>query len=622
MSHPPDSARALPSSRLPSVLPPLLRLPPYIRQRIYRHLRLASWNGRSYRFNIHAGWLKLRHGSHEWGWGDDAPDPSCFHGLLLSCHTIHAEATALLYSANQFVFHYFDPVVDLAQPASLPPLHNLHVFTALSLGSLSNIKIVLNEAGCHHPTLYEGKETCCAHGREELRDFGKDLCKRKHKSLHQLPLLSANSGGLGSTQAMLREWHSAAARLLSHSVPGRLGLSVVCDIDAQHPHAVDLANSVLAPIRDLPQGYLGECHIRLAKTTDHRLRQLAEETVSHATGILTVIPILRPPSNAAAALLALPRELRIGILQHTDLVAPSWEVVWSRKDRAYTVIFKTYDQLSACWYDTTGTGPPNKGCFCRRHHAGFSKQCTCWAPPGPALFLVCRTLYEEAQFVFFSSNRFIIHDYQSFPPWVLPVFDQYPNDYDGPVPAYPYPEERFAISEFLREVIPTPSLAHLRFLELVFPPYRAPSWPGTQDSVMQDWRETIDWLRQQKINLPGLTIRLVVADTYDAAAPTYYRTITVEDGDVIMTAYQDLLQPLVRLAYDGLFRFYADLRYPWAFTEESKIRRKNGMGWRYEEERALKQQAERYVMGHRYESLYANGREEPKPSDWDERYSY
>jgi hypothetical protein len=30
----------------------------------------------------------------------DAPYPSSFHGLLLPCYTIHAEATALLYSVT------------------------------------------------------------------------------------------------------------------------------------------------------------------------------------------------------------------------------------------------------------------------------------------------------------------------------------------------------------------------------------------------------------------------------------------------------------------------------------------------------------------------------------------
>jgi hypothetical protein len=38
------------------------------------------------------------------------------------------------------------------------------------------------------------------------------------------------------------------------------------------------------------------------------------------------------------------------------------------------------------------------------------------------------------------------------------------------------------------------------------------------------------------------------------------------------------------------------------------------------DKRDLKERLERYVMGARYESQYADGREEPGPSDWDELY--
>lgn len=330
--------------------------------------------------------------------------------------------------------------------------------------------------------------------------------------------------------------------------------------------------------------------------------------------------ISEPPSNPAASLLTLPPELRIKILQYTDLIAPSREVTWGKKDGAYTAVFLKYDELSACWLDHSGFWLPTNGCFCRRRHAAFSKVCKCWAPPGPALFLICRTLYEDAQFVFFSGNRFIVHDYQPCPPWVLPVFDQHPMAYEGRVPAYPYPNERLAVSEFLRDIVPTPSLAHLRFLELVFPPYLPRTWPGTQQPAMQDWRETIEWLGEQKINLPGLTVRLIVADAYGNAPVSYYRAMAEEEGDALMTAYENLFQPLVRLGNDGLAGFYASFPYPWALTMESQRRNVNDRGRIYREEKSLKQRAERYVMGDRYDSVYADGKEEPRPSDWDEIY--
>jgi hypothetical protein len=85
-----------------------------------------------------------------------------------------------------------------------------------------------------------------------------------------------------------------------------------------------------------------------------------------------------------------------------------------------------------------------------------------------------------------------------------------------------------------------------------------------------------------------------------------------------MNAYMDLLAPLVPLAAeDGLARFFAWLASPWQCTPESQARRRDGSSWSGEEEAVVKERAERFVMGARYESLYANGREEPPLGDWD-----
>ncbi|KAK4154074.1 hypothetical protein C8A00DRAFT_43123 [Chaetomidium leptoderma] len=535
--------------------PPLLQLTPHIRRRIYRYVGLAPCPGddRPYTFNLQGG-RALR----------DAPDPSCFHGLLLSCRDIHAEAATLLYSANRFVLYYSH-----GDPTSLRPLRAL---TATSLRSLSNLKIILNQASCHQRITYEYEQNCCIHDRGNDSFY---RCEQTHgglHGLHQLPLLSPASDGsdgdkLSAVQTTLSEWHSAAARL-SLVAPGNLALSLVCDIDLQHPQALDVAKSAVAPIRLLPPSHLRECHIRLAKTADSQLQEVARDTVLQACGIATVPS---KPSNTVT-LTTLPRELRIRILEYTDLVTPAKEVTWSRHDPIGYSIFarvcvedstpSAYHsaQFFACWfgYSLIG-GPPTNGCFCRSRHAAFSLTCKCWAPPGP-LFLICRTF-----------NRFIVHDFS----WRL-----------EPVPTYPYPHERLAASEFLREVVPTRSLAYLRFLD----------WPGTQHPAMQDWRTTVDWLRA-KLNPPALTLRLIVAHTTDDTPDVYYSTITTEEGGKIMRAYIDLLQPLRQLVKD------------------------DGLGgWVYREKIALKERAERHVMGARYESLYANEREEPKRSEWDELF--
>jgi hypothetical protein len=133
---------------------------------------------------------------------------------------------------------------------------------------------------------------------------------------------------------------------------------------------------------------------------------------------------------------------------------------------------------------------------------------------------------------------------------------------------------------------------------------------------MQDWYATIEWLRD-KINAPGFTLRLVVADFSDE---DYTPTMSRSDGDDIMDAYRDLVGPLKPLGESGLSRFSADLAYPWIRTQQypggppGPYRARKT--WRKLERMKLrlKESAERYVMGDRYESMYANNKAGPEPS--------
>lgn len=70
--------------------PPLLRLPPNLRRRIYFWAGLAPLDseGLPILLDLHGDFDTSRLG---------------FYGLLLSCRAIYAEASALLYSLNRFV---------------------------------------------------------------------------------------------------------------------------------------------------------------------------------------------------------------------------------------------------------------------------------------------------------------------------------------------------------------------------------------------------------------------------------------------------------------------------------------------------------------------------------------
>ena len=625
----PDAAHTSP---LPPPSPPpspprhlLLCLTPDIRLRLYRYLGLASWNSRPYQFDLRGGRADLRN------YAGCPPVPIDFYGLLVSCRTIYVEAAALLYSANSFVVHYYPP-------GQRPGLYALGALTEPSLRSLSQLKIVVNEAACHNRvTENDHSEECCCHRRDEHSWSGSLWCRQKHsQDIHQAPLLS--HGAIQADDAR-RAWHSAAAELFARITPGRLALSLVCDVDPQHPLALHLAESILAPLRLLPRSHLSECRIRLAKTPDGPLQQLAQDTAVHACGLPTPIPIVPYASSATTATLAsLPREVRVRILEYTDLVAPRRQVGWSRQDRAYTVLRflrgsdppMTADEVHGEQFFECYRDRP-EGCFCRRRHAVFSSSCKCWAPPGPALFLVCRALSQEALYVFFSRNRFIIYDYKAFPVWRVPSPQQQAASSSSPgpreLPDSPerdsYPFEKFAASEFLRDVVPAPALAHLRFLELVFPPYAAATWPGAEHPAARDWLAAAGWLRDG-LNLPALTLRVVFMDESNGA-PDRAGQATAEEAAALLRAYRDLLRPLRGLAAPpGLARFYGHFRYPWQRPMydimPGEPPRRGPWHDPWFDKRDLKERLERYVMGARYESQYADGREEPGPSDWDELY--
>ncbi|KAL2200647.1 hypothetical protein P885DRAFT_66286 [Corynascus similis CBS 632.67] len=221
---------------------------------------------------------------------------------------------------------------------------------------------------------------------------------------------------------------------------------------------------------------LNQCHVRLSKLYDRPLQQIAEEAASqnHYSGSS---PWLVPP-QASSPLVDLPTELRVRILRYSDLVTPWKEVTWSREHRGYQIC------RPPCIISQGGCAPHiHHGClisrcnyyaqdgllytrshgrFCRRRHGAASSTCTCWAPPS-SLFLVCRALCRDAQFVFFSENHFTIRNFHAELP-----FENLRHHNTSPI-ATDYPYGRLALSKFLRDVVPTHCLTILRFLELLLP---------------------------------------------------------------------------------------------------------------------------------------------------------
>ncbi len=264
------------------------------------------------------------------------------------------------------------------------------------------------------------------------------------------------------------------------------------------------------------------------------------------------------------------------------------------------------------------------GCFCRVQHAAFSSSCRCWAPPIP-LFLVCHALSEDARLAFFSLNRFVINDtlasrlpYDAFDIWKAIKMPTRRHFWDSPEyihaqPPRSYPADRFAASQFLREVVPASCLSYLRFLEIVFPPYNHACWPHDDEHpALQDWVSTIDWAKD-KLNTPGLTLRLTMAGSlaWPPEHPDERKTVTQAQGDQVLAGYDRILRPLARLGSgeDGFARFYADFAWPWKWVrplydgDRELTHYEQLRAWAQSKEAVLNERAERFILGDRYERL-------------------
>lgn len=549
-----------------------------------------------------------------------------FGGLLCSCRVIYNEVSTLLYSSNDFFIRYWDW-------RSLEPLRNL---TPSSLLKIKRLKIILNEASC--PIGYGGglnsqmtrrDHEACRIGAGYVGRTPFSLRIRDQPELDSDGLIEGRDeplkSGQPSAEAIISEWYATIGQLSSCIAPKTLELVLVCDVD---PEDIDFAKRVVEPLTRLP--LLRNCHLRLSRISTRSLNDLARSTVLQARGIAHARDWILPQSGqdishssssgsaevSGSRLLALPQELRLRILEFTDLITPWREVTWSRQIRAF-VASRIYCypldsmgedcpphrhngcQFENCWQ---AYPDPALGCFCRVKHSAYSSGCKCWDPP-QNLFLVCRVLYNDAQIIFYSGNRFVIHDMDAQPAYAVPS--------DATV----YPFSRLAASIFLTKIVPEHCLKELRSIEFVFPPYHHECWPKKGQAAHEDWVRTIEWLRK-RLTLSAVTIRVCMADPFDGDEPAYRLSMTKEQGEEVLSAYTRILAPLVHLGSDGLARFYAQFTWPQKHARDAHGDRRIFEEERCEaKERVIKERAERLIMGDRYHQLF-DGDGEPPDSLW------
>ncbi|KAK4132153.1 hypothetical protein BT67DRAFT_451231 [Trichocladium antarcticum] len=341
-------------------------------------------------------------------------------------------------------------------------------------------------------------------------------------------------------------------------------------------------------------------------------------------------------SDTAAYLSSHVGVARLDFSLYTDLITPSKEVTVSRDARGYQfsppVCLLGHGgcppymhhgcALSECSLFIDSTPPDvsarQPSCFCRRRHGAFSFACNCWAPP-TGLFLICRALCRDAQFVFFSGNRFVVHDFRPLWPWALPSEQRQPSpDTTGTMLRY-YPYDRLVASQFLRDMIPIHCLPYLRFLEFVFPPYVPHGWPCSELATIRDWRDTVGWVRD-KVNAPALTIRFAMVD--DRGPPYGREEMSKEQGArQIIRGYTSILEvfkPLVR--EDGLAAIYVEAAHPWRWNKDG-FRNLDRDSYRLRQaEQQMKEKAEEFVRGNGRPRLDSHSKTEPRKSGWQRWY--
>lgn len=480
--------------------------------------------------------------------------------MLLSCRTFYADIHPILYSTNLFHIRHKDK-------GNLDRLLRLRPQT---IALLRHLEINLNDSYLYDHWLHSPVE-------------------RHFEDNKGSPPLN------NSRQAILSNWRRVARCILPFLKPNALHLSLLCD-----SANLETAAAVVQPLLSAPT--LANCRLRLAPEPNFALQNLARKVSKLTTGYEY------PGPELPFRFLDLPKELRLQILQYTDLVAPSREVEWSSekkftlrlssctckqyccsvRERPCCPSLRPSCQFRACWH----VDGPGAGCFCQNYHAAFSTRYTCWAPP-KCFFLVCKQFLEDSREIFYGNNRFVI---------VAPG-----HACTQPVSDTP---SRLDISVFLRDVVLPSSMKSLRSLDIVVPAFYY-DYLRSDEPAYPDWLSTIDYMGTF-MNLSVLKLRVSMSDIileHDFAE--YTTSLGKGTSQTIVNAYGRLIGPLSKLREQGLRRFFVspEVCLPWHRTEESvrlydkRSAYDENVQCAWEEERTkFRLRFERLVMGGSYDS--------------------
>lgn len=301
--------------------------------------------------------------------GFDCICPKLPMALLGVCRTIYRETFEMLYRENRFR-------ICQTQRRGLTPLRQV---SPRAVALLRTLSIRLNRCCCFgdgpceleslHPDVYSFCRSC--HGG----------CRGGDDAPLYLP---CEAVALSHQHDLLTTWREVVGYLAQNIQPGKLRLSVICDCTDEAT-----AELITQPLLALPT--LAACDIRLG-----RYPRTVQADISQSIALAL---IGQPPQQKPFPFLRLPAELRMRVLQYTQLVHPNGTVKWWHV---------TSSTSGSCCDTCTCT---LDACCCYTQHGAFSTldtRCSCWTTP-TSLFLVSRQFYNDGMHIFFSYNTFQIN---------------------------------------------------------------------------------------------------------------------------------------------------------------------------------------------------------------------
>jgi hypothetical protein len=373
--------------------------------------------------------------------------------LLDVSRSIAREVKAVFFSENPFF-------VDRSLVGGLSVLQRLGT---ISLSYITSLTIALSET-CHWYCMGEFTGLICP-WRGKMLDCG-----------HKVSLAAPPTKG---EESDFLKWKRCCNQLASVLEPKRLKLCFSCEVTD-----MDTAKKYTTPLLRLPE--LRECAIRLGGNPEnHSLQELAE---------MTAIQMKHRPISRQALpfrLMDLPNEIRLMILEATDLVTP-FALAWSpyaapNETRLFEIhAIEGFGTVDPGWYRFACCRSCSEyRCYCWTRQAAFSTTCTCWKVP-IALFRVSSSFREDALSVFYNKNHFV----------VLPM----PREQSGEI----------GILKFLKRM-PMAARRYLRSVRWILPMVLTPyDYQYKEFRILefyQDWVEAMAFCaRELKLEQLSLTV--------------------------------------------------------------------------------------------------------------------